>query len=136
VSKEVLRLHHYANLLKLIQMYLVKEWDIFIHHIFREGNSCADITKLGANHSKSLVMVHQPLPYLSLVLLAYAIGVSFIKTLFFFSSLVQKKYIVFYLLEQFSILAYIRLSLRINFHIYFFFFCLLFSLRLSLKISV
>jgi len=31
-------------------MYLVKDWDNSIHHIFREGNSCADIlAKLGAN---------------------------------------------------------------------------------------
>jgi len=81
LSKEVSRLHHYANLLERIQMYLDKVWDISIHHIFREGNSCADIlAKLGADHSESLVMVHQPLSCLSSTLLADAMGVSFIRT--------------------------------------------------------
>jgi len=87
VSKEASRLHNYVNLLELIQIYLVKEWDIFIHPIFREGNSCADIlAKLGVNHLEPLVMVHQPLSCLSLALLADSIGVSFIRTqLFFFA---------------------------------------------------
>ena len=81
LSKKVSRLHHYANLLELIKIYLVKEWNISIHHIFREGNSCADIlAKLGAKHSESLVMAHQPLSCLSLALLADATGVSFIRT--------------------------------------------------------
>jgi len=72
-SKKVSRLHHYINLLELIQIYLVKEWDISIHHIFRERNSYADIlAKLGAKHSESLVMMHQPLSCLSLALLADA----------------------------------------------------------------
>jgi len=81
VSKEVSRCHHYANLLERIQVYLDNELDISIHHIFREGNSCADIlAKLGANHLESLVMVHQPLSCLSSALLADAMGVSFIRT--------------------------------------------------------
>ena len=64
LSKKVSRLHYYANLLELIQIYLIKEWDISIHHIFRERNSSADIlAKLGAKHSESLVMMHQPYVY-------------------------------------------------------------------------
>jgi len=80
VSKEALRLHHYVNLLELIRMYLDKECDISIHHIFRERNSCADILeKLGINHFESLVMIHQLLSCLSSVLLT-DMGVSFIRT--------------------------------------------------------
>jgi len=72
-----LRIHHRVNLLELIQLYLVKEWDIFIYHIFREGNSCADIlVKLSAN----IVMMHQPLSCLPSTLLGDVIWVSFIKT--------------------------------------------------------
>jgi len=81
VAKETLRFHHYVNLLELIRSYLVKDWDISIHHILREGNSCADIlAKKGANHMGPLVKVHEQLPCLSLALLADVVGVSFIRT--------------------------------------------------------
>jgi len=62
------------------QIYLDKEWDIFIHPIFRERNFCADIlAKLGVNHLEFLVMVHQPLPCLSWALLIDVMRVSFIR---------------------------------------------------------
>jgi hypothetical protein len=68
VLNEVSKLQHYANLLERIWIYLDK--DISIHHIFREGNSCAVVlAKQGANHSEFPVMVHQPLPCLSSTLL-------------------------------------------------------------------
>jgi len=52
VMKETTRFHHYVNLLELIRMYLAKDWSISIHHILREGNSCADIlAKMRANSS-------------------------------------------------------------------------------------
>jgi ribonuclease HI len=33
LMKETTRFHHYAYLLELIRMYLVKDWSISIHHI-------------------------------------------------------------------------------------------------------
>jgi len=81
VMKDISRFHHYANLLELIQNYLAKDWFIYIQHILREGNSCADIlAKLGAKSSDHLVTFDEPLPCLSHALLRDALGVSFSRT--------------------------------------------------------
>jgi len=78
VMEDILRFHHYANLLKLIHNYLAKDWFISIDHIFREGNSCVDILdKLGANSSDHLVILVEPLSCLSHALLGHALDVSF-----------------------------------------------------------
>jgi len=35
------RFHHYVNILKSIRDFLVKDWNIFSHHILHKGSQCA-----------------------------------------------------------------------------------------------
>lgn len=54
VVKETLKFHYYANLLELIQSYLVKDWNIPIRHILIKENFWAYIFgKIGANLNTS-----------------------------------------------------------------------------------
>jgi hypothetical protein len=55
-----------------------------LQHVFRDGNQWDILAKLGANGKESLVVVREPLTYLSSAIFAYALGVSFLRDWFLF----------------------------------------------------
>jgi hypothetical protein len=56
-----------------------------LQHNFRDGSQWDILAKLGANGKESLVVVREPLSYLSSAIFAYALGVSFLRDWFLFS---------------------------------------------------
>ncbi|KAJ1407950.1 Ribonuclease H-like superfamily [Sesbania bispinosa] len=70
--------HKHAAIIMEIRS-LINRFDRFkIQHTLREGNMCADyLAKRGASKTQTLVMLQEPIPEMSLMLLADASGVTF-----------------------------------------------------------
>ncbi|KAJ1392256.1 Ribonuclease H domain [Sesbania bispinosa] len=68
--------HKHATLIKEIQIYLAKDWNVTITHTLREGNYCADfLAKFGADSDSPLCQLQVPSPGLVSLLQADAFGV-------------------------------------------------------------
>jgi hypothetical protein len=55
-----------------------------LQHNFCDGSQWDILAKLGANGKEHLVVVREPLSYLSSAIFAYALGVSFLRDWFLF----------------------------------------------------
>ncbi|XP_057432665.1 uncharacterized protein LOC130725457 [Lotus japonicus] len=67
--------HLYASLIWDIKDLLGRAWTVNLHHTLREGNACADfLAKHEAGQGDALVVIEDPIPGLSLLLLADASG--------------------------------------------------------------
>jgi ribonuclease HI len=70
--------HHYAAIISNIKDILNRDWQVLLHHTFREGNACADfLAKLGATGSEVFSSISNPPAGLHLPLLADASGTCF-----------------------------------------------------------
>jgi len=72
--------HHYAAILHNIKELLARDWHVHLLHTLREGNACADyLAKMGARNLEAYTPIVVPPVEISLLLLADASGVSFIR---------------------------------------------------------
>ncbi|PNY08513.1 ribonuclease H [Trifolium pratense] len=72
--------HRFANEVFSIRQLLTRDWEVAINHTLREGNACADaLAKMGALSDSSLVKISTPPSDLSMLLLADAQGIVFIR---------------------------------------------------------
>lgn len=72
--------HLYASLLWDIKDLLERSWRVKLVLTLREGNMCADLlAKHGANQDEELVFIENPWQGLGSLLLAYELGVSFLR---------------------------------------------------------
>jgi hypothetical protein len=65
--KEGVTIHrHFANEIICIQKLLTNDCEVTLSHIFREGNTCADVlAKLGVGSDSSLINISTPFNELS-----------------------------------------------------------------------
>jgi len=73
--------HIFGNLISLIKKLLSQDWIVdFVIYTLRDGNSAVDcLVKLGATSSEKLMFLGTIPPYLSSMLLADALGISFVR---------------------------------------------------------
>ena len=70
--------HLYASIILRIKDILMRDWEVEIHHIFREGNMLADLlAKKGAQGRERLVYWEVPPQDVKDILLANTIGFGF-----------------------------------------------------------
>jgi len=72
--------HRFSNLISLIKKLLSQDWIVDLCHTLREGNSVADcLAKLSAKSYEKLMLLDTAPPGLSSMLLADALGISFVR---------------------------------------------------------
>lgn len=79
--KSDLNVHHrFGNVIATIKRMLCREWECELHHTLREGNFATDyLIKMRSRNATSLSVFHEAPPNMTSILLADAMGVSFIK---------------------------------------------------------
>lgn len=72
--------NYHRNVIAAIRKLVSREWDFQIVHTLREGNYCADfLAKFGARSNASLVTMDAPLEGMGTLLMADAMGVTFLR---------------------------------------------------------
>jgi hypothetical protein len=72
--------HLYALLINNICSFMLRNWNVVLAHILREGNSCVDwLTNLGASLSQELKIISNCPSSLSNYCLADSLGIQFLR---------------------------------------------------------
>lgn len=80
VNDAQVRFHVHGNEVELVRSFLHRDWEVALHHVYREANQCADFfAKLGMSAPQNVVHADSPPEDLKLLLQADARGDSFVR---------------------------------------------------------